>query len=130
MANGTLSNPTVEVNDDVISIMPNSLSYKEGQGDRKVRAESAGGGSIIAVITDDAETKISMVKFKMTNLDEHLKQVKEWMAAGNDGVTINLSQEGSDTQVAFRNMVVTTEPERSIGADGEIEVEFMGPPAE
>lgn len=127
---GTLSNPTVEVNDDVISILPNSLSYKEGQGDRNVRAESAGGSSIVPIITDNAETKISMVKFKMSNADNHLSQVKEWMAAGIDGVTINLSQEGSSTQVAFRNMVVTTEPERSIGADGEIEVEFAGPPAE
>ena len=130
MANKTLSNPTVEVNDDTITIIPNSLSYKEGQGDRNVRAESAGGNSIVPIITDNAETKISMVKFKLSNSDLHLQQVKEWMAAGTDGVTINLSQSGSDTQVPFRNMVVTAEPERAIGADGEIEVEFMGPPVE
>ena len=127
MSNKTLSNPTVEVDDDTISILPNSLSYKEGQGDRNVRAESSGGNSITAIKTINAETKISMCKFKMSNTDTHLKQVKAW-AASDDGVTINLSE--GEIQVAFREMVVTTEPERAVGADGEIEVEFMGPPVE
>ena len=123
----TLSNPQIEVNDDVISILPNSLAYKEGQGDRNVRAESAGGNSITPVVTINAETKLSMCKFKLSNTEEHLNQIKEWMAA-DDGVTISLS-EGNIT-VAFREMVVTTEPERAIGADGELEIEFTGPPVE
>ena len=123
----TLSNPTVEVNDDTISILPNSLSYKEGQGDRNVRAESAGGNSIVPIVTVNAETKLSMCKFKLSNTAQHLNQVKEWIAA-EDGVTISLSE--GDIQVAFREMVVITEPERAIGADGELEIDFQGPPVE
>ena len=125
----TLSNPTVEVNDDTITILPNSLTYKEGQGDVNVRPESAGGNSIEVVVTDNAETKKSMCKFKFSNTDTHLNQVKEWLAARtNGGVTISLSEDG--IQVAFRSMILITEPERSVGADGEIEVEFEGPPVE
>ena len=123
----TLSNPTVEVDDDTISILPNSLSYKEGQGDKNVRAESAGGSSITPIVTINAETKLSMCKFKMSNTERHLNQIKEWMAA-NDGVTISLSE--GNIQVAFREMHVITEPERAIGADGELEIEFQGPPVE
>ncbi len=125
----TLSNPTVEVDDDVITILPNSLSYKEGQGDANVRPESAGGNSIEVVVTDNAETKKSMCKFKVSNTDTHLNQAKTWLnARTNGGVTINLSE--GDIQVAFRNMILVTEPERAVGADGEIEFEFEGPPVE
>ena len=123
----TLSNPTVEVNDDTIAIIPNSLTYKEGQGDRKVKAESAGGNSISTVVTVDAETKISDCKFKLYNTADNLNRIKEWMAE-DEGVTISLSED--DVTVAFNNMVVTTEPERAVGADGELEIEFMGPPVE
>ena len=125
----TLSNPTVEVDDDTISIIPNSLSYKEGQGDRNVKAESAGGNAITPIVTINAETKISMCKWKLSNTEEHLNQVKAWIAASEDGgVTISLSE--GDIQVAFREMILTTEPERAIGADGELEVDFQGPPVE
>ena len=126
----TLSNPTVEVSDDTITIIPNSLSYKEGQGDRNVKAESGGGNSIEAIVTINAETKLSMCKFKMSNTSTHLDQVKEWGTASDDdgGVTISLSE--GDIQVAFREMILTVEPERAIGADGELEVEFVGPPVE
>jgi len=123
----TLSNPTVEVNDDTIAIIPNSLTYKEGQGDRKVKAESAGGNSISTVVTVDAETKISDCKFKLYNTADNLNKIKEWMAE-DEGVTISLSED--DVTVSFNNMVVTTEPERAVGADGELEIEFMGPPVE
>lgn len=124
---GTLSNPTVVVNDDTISILPNSLSYKEGQGDAKVRPLSAGGDAIEVVVTSDAETKASMVKFKVSNSDTHLGQVNEWLLARSDGgVTITLSE--GDISIPFTGMIMTTEPERSVGADGEVEVEFMGPP--
>ena len=63
MATRTLSNPTVQVNDDTIAIVPNSIEYKTGIGDKNVKSQSAGGNSIEVVITEDAETKKSMVIF-------------------------------------------------------------------
>lgn len=124
MAQRTLSNPTVEVNDVVIGIIPNSLTYKEGKGDKDVKAESAGGNSIDVVITENAETKISMVKFKLYNTDGNLNAINVW--SENETNTILLSE--GNIQVPFRDMVVTTEPERAIGADGELEIEFKGAP--
>lgn len=124
MASRTLSNPVIEVNDSVISIMPNSFTYKEGQGDKDVKAQSAGGNAIDVVITENAETKISMAKFKLYNTATNLNLIKTWMA--NQVNTIRASE--GDIVVPFRDMVVTTEPERAIGADGELEIEFKGAP--
>jgi hypothetical protein len=124
MADRTLSNPVIEVNDNVIAIVPNSFSYKEGQGDKDVKAQSAGGNAISVVTTENAETKVSMVRFKLYNTARNLNLAKTWMA--NQTNTIRASE--GDIVVPFRDMVVTTEPERSVGADGELEIEFKGAP--
>lgn len=125
MTTRTLSNPTVEVNDQAIAIIPNSLSYKKGQGDKTVKAQSAGGNAVEAIVTENAETKISMVKFKLYNTKENFDLANGWtdLISGN---TIRLSE--GDLTESFRGMVVTSEPERMIGADGELELEFMGQP--
>ena len=122
----TLSNPTVEVNDIIIAIKPNSLSFKKGKGDKNVRAQSAGGNSIDTIITEDAETKVSMVKFMLITTKEGIELLDGWEDAGDSGNTVRLSD--GDFVVSFRKMVVTTEPERGTGADGETEVEFHGQP--
>ena len=118
-----LSNPSVEIDDNPISIIPNSLSFKYGKGDKSVKTQSAGGNSIESILTEDAETKISMVKFKLRNTNVNLNLANTW-TANVDGMTIRLSE--GDMSVSFRNMVVVTEPEVAIGADGELELEFQG----
>lgn len=121
----TLNNPTVEVNDNPIAIVPNSLSYKKGRGEKSVKAQSAGGNAIETVVTQNAETKVSMVKFKLYPTKENFDLADVWIDNIN-GNTIRLS-EGELTE-SFRGMVTTTEPERMVGADGELELEFMGQP--
>lgn len=125
MADKTLSNPTVEVNDVILAIIPNSLSYKVGSGNKSVKPQSAGGNSIEIVVTEDAETKISMVKFKLRNTATNLQLVKDW------GILFSSTIKMYEDQISesFRDMVITNEPERSIGADGELEIEWEGAPA-
>jgi hypothetical protein len=120
----SLSNPTIEVNDEIIGIIPNSFIYKEGSGDKDAKAESAGGDAINVVVTENAETKISMSKFKLYLTATNLQRVKDWSA--NLANTIRAYQ--GEINVSFRDMVVTTEPERAPGADGELEIEFKGAP--
>ena len=129
MARG-LSNPTVEVNDVVIGIVPNSLSTKRGFGDRNVRAQSAGGNSVESVVTENAETKLSMVKFSIYNTQDNQDLLDAWLrssSTGSSGNTVRVSEAGQVE--AYVNMVIPTEPERPRGADAEIEIEFMGNPA-
>lgn len=125
MSEKTLSNPTVEINDDVIAIIPNSLSYKPGLGDKAAKAQSAGGNAISIVVTEDAETKISMIKFKLYNTPANLTRVKDWNALYES--TIRIYED--DVTESFADCVITTEPERAVGADGELEVEWNGAPS-
>lgn len=129
MANA-LSNPSVQVNDDTIAIVPNSLSYKKGKGDVQVRAQSAGGNSVETVLTENAETKVSMVKFSLFLTDTNRQLIDAWQENRySGGNTIKFSQRGSNVPLAFVNMNVTIDPELSVGADGSVEIEFMGDPA-
>lgn len=122
---GTLSNPTAEVNNDAIGIVPNSLTYKKGKGDKNVRPQSAGGNSVSMVITENAETKKGMVKFSLYNTKNNQDLLDAWQ--DNNANTIRLSQD--DFVVSFRGMVVITDPDVQTGADGNLEVVFEGQPA-
>lgn len=123
---GTLTNPTVEVNDTVIKIVPNSLAFKTGRGDTKLRPQSAGGNSIEVIKTVDAETKKGMVKFSMITEAANITLMKEWQSL-NDGVTIRLSED--DFLESFRRMHVMEDPEVTTGADGVTEITFEGQPS-
>lgn len=125
MSERALSNPQVSVNDEIIAIVPNSLSYKPGIGDKDAKAQSSGGNAVSIVITENAETKVSMVKFKMYNTKSNLQRVKDWCALYSN--TIEIAE--LDLTESFSDMVVTTEPERAVGADGELEIEFKGQPS-
>lgn len=127
MAEQGLSNPTIEIDNEVISIIPGSFAYKSGKGDKVVTAESAGGNEIVTVITDNAETKKSSVKFSLKATIKHTDQVDRWAeAAVRGGVSIRSSQ--LEQVKNFTHMVVTTEPEIVTGADGAFEVMFEGDP--
>ncbi|MGR3179832.1 MAG: hypothetical protein ACUZ8E_17470 [Candidatus Anammoxibacter sp.] len=127
MAVNALSNPTIEVNDITIRILPNTLSYKLGKGDVNVRAQSAGGNSVESVFTEDAETKISMVKFSMTVTDVNRDLVESWQENRfQGGNTIRFSEKTSTKPLSFAGMVVMTDPEYSVGADSTVEIEFEG----
>lgn len=125
MAEKTLANPTVEVNNGVIAIIPNSLSYKRGKGDVNMRAQSAGGDSVDVVKTVNAETKKSMVKFSLINTKTNIELYEGWQDAV-DGVTVRFS-DGALTK-SFQGMSVITDPEVNLGAEGNIEVTFEGKP--
>ena len=122
---GTLSNPTVEVNNDTIGVVPNSISYMKGKGEKNVRPQSAGGNSVEMIITDNAETKKGMVKFSLYNTKANQDLLDAWQDSNAN--TIRLSQ--GDFVVSYRGMVVTSDPEVSTGADGSFEVAFEGQPA-
>ena len=122
----TLANPAVEINNRTTPIKPNSLTYKTGKGDRTVRAQSSGGNSVQMVVSDNAETKKSMVKITLLTNKTNAEVYAEYQDS-TSGVAIRLS-DGTFVK-SFRNMILITDPEVTTGADGEFELEFEGPPA-
>lgn len=122
----TLANPTVEINDTVVAVQPNTVSYKTGRGNKNQRSQSAGGDSIQIVTTVDAETKKGMVKLSLVTTKTAVELIKEWQDALS-GVTIRLSQ--NSFVESFRQMEVIEDPEIGTGADGSTEINFEGLPA-
>lgn len=125
MSQRTLSNPAVEVNDDIIAIIPNSLKFKFGKGNKTVQAQSSGGDGIEIVISEDAETKKSTVSFKLRNTKKNIQLGKDLLSLFSN--TIALSAPGFNE--SFRDMVVTEEPDFEVGADGSFELMFEGAPS-
>lgn len=122
----TLANPVVEVNNAIIAIVPNSFSFKSGKGNKTLRPQSAGGNSIQTIVTIDAETKKSMVKFSLITTKQNDEYKDAWQDAV-DGVLINASD--GDWAKTFRKMHIIEDPETSTGAEGVTEISFEGQPA-
>lgn len=120
---------TVEVNDEVIEIKPNSLAFKGGLGDITVRHQTGGGEAGSKVITEDDETKVGMVKFTLLTETTNVDRVNTWglLSRNASGNVVRLS--GAGFTRSFRGMRLTSDPEIGIGAEGEFEVVFEGDPA-
>ena len=126
MAN--LSNPTIQIDGVTVAYKPNSLSYKLGRGDMTQRTQQS--GQIVETVGNiDSETKLSMVKFTMVTTDTSISLVDQWLETRKSGgSTIEIFEE--DTSPAFQKMQILTEPETGTGSEGEIEVDFSGPPGQ
>lgn len=126
MAYKTMANPTVEVNNDVISIVPGSLLFNTGYGENKVRVASAGGRSKEIFISQDVTTQLGMVTFKLITSKPNVDSITDWVGLSQDlnGNTITLVD--GDFTESFSEMFVTNNPEQSTGPDGEVEVKFEG----
>jgi hypothetical protein len=129
-AEKSLSVPTIRVNSDVVAIVPNTFSYKEGTGEVTVRTASAGGGNVSAVHTQNAETMFSTCKFNIYPTAANLERIRDWK---NDigGNTVEAIQRGDDEgigdiAIAFKNMSVTNDPDIAAGADTDITIEMAG----
>lgn len=121
-----LSNLTLFVNNINIFYKPNSLTYKEGLGEQKVRTHTGGGGKTETVFTVDAESKFSTVKFALFPESRSQELIRIWHGLGNANV-ITISGEGFTRTFAY--MALVTDPEIALGADTSYELEFHGEPA-
>ena len=123
-----LATPTIEVDNQVVAIKPNTLSYQNGDGELTVRPQIAGAGAIETVLTKDAETQRSMVKFSLITEAGNISLKDGWKRKSEElaGVAIRFSDEGFTR--AFRAMRLINDPEIAIGVDADFELEFMGDP--
>jgi len=65
MADIILNDPQVTLNDELLTIVANSVSYTTGDGERSVKAAGTGGGKGVLTISENVETKISTAKFSV-----------------------------------------------------------------
>lgn len=121
-----LSNPTLTVNNLVISIVPNSFSYTPGKGEQTMKVQSAGGGSTQTVFSDNVETKLSTVKFQVYTTNDTAGDVDIWKTNKNLN-TITATE--NDFTRSFTGAALLNDPEIKAGSEGTIDLEFTSNPA-
>ena len=122
----TRSDPTVIINDIPYSYVPNTVEHKFGFGEQNVDAASGGGGSVEVITTENAETKISEIKFKMNTTEENEAGFKLWKSTPGKN-TVVLSETGLKSLTGTQ-MTCYGDPMWADGASGQAEIMFKGAP--
>jgi hypothetical protein len=125
-----LNDFTILVNDEQVSYQADSLSWKDGFGEYKVRNAVLGGGTTEQVFSKDLETKFGMVKFAMPSTAENEGLKRSWKANDNNNVVELIGPKGSGITKIFTQASILEDPETNAAQDGNIEVEFNSNPAQ
>ena len=86
MGKKTVSTPQVIINNILYPIVPNTLTYTEGFGEYTVKGSSVGAGQTETVFSENAEDKISEVKFELYPTSENIKSAREWKVLLNENL--------------------------------------------
>ena len=121
-----VSNPQVVINNIAVPVVPNSVKYTEGTGEQNVRVQSAGGGNVDTVYSDNVETHVSKVMFTLINTPANIKLAREWKKNRNANA---ISITGDGLNRSFSGMAIINDYEVNLGADTVIDLEFNGNPA-
>lgn len=117
--------PQVSVNDIPIEIIPNSLKWKNGKGERKTRVASGGAGRVTTYNTEDIETQIGEITFRMILTNEAVEQIEEWQD-NFDSNTVTFQEKGIER--TMNRSIIMNDPENAAGVEGEVEITFSGSP--
>lgn len=128
MAGDTIAvtNPQVVINNVAIPVVPNSVRFTEGKGEQTQRVQSAGGGQVTPVYSDNVETHISKIMMSMINTPSNIELVREWKSNKNANA---MSITGDEFQRSFSYVALTNDYEVALGSDGVLELEFAAAPA-
>jgi len=121
-----LSNPTVVINNITVPVVPNSVAFTEGFGEQNIRTQSAGGGSVQQVYSNNIETNMSMFKCELYNTAENIDNIRIWKTNNSDNA---ISVTGEGLTRSFTNMALVNDYEVNLGSDTTISIEFKGNPA-
>jgi len=129
MAN-QLNDFTILVNNQQIAYTADSLSWKDGFGEFKVRNAVVGGGQTEQVFSKDLATKFGMVKFSMPSTAENESYKRAWKVSENDNVVELIGPNGSGVTKIFTKACILEDPETNASQDGNIDIEFNSNPAQ
>ncbi len=126
-----LSDMTVEVNNEALAIIPNTLVYNDGFGEQKVRAMSTGGGGVELVYSNDIESNIGKCNFEIASTPDNAALVRQFKVNLNtNGIRIyGSTSDGKTLTRTFTQAALVNDPEIAIGSETTISLEFMANPA-
>ncbi len=125
-----VSDPTLTINNVIVAIVPNTLSFTEGLGEQAMTVASAGGGNVEPVFSNNVETNLSMIKFEMPAFIDNIAAHRAWKAASNQNLVqiSGRTPEGVITRT-FSQAAVLSDTEIPLQSDANIAVEFKALPA-
>ena len=130
MSETILNDPQVTLNDELLAIVGNSVSFTSGDGERSVKAAGTGGGKGVLTISENVETKISTGKFSVFttvgNVDIIDLAIKR--LSNNVVVIAGTDPFGNSIRKTFTNAIIMNNPEFNLQADGQIDIEFSSDP--
>lgn len=121
-----LTDAALIANNEAVGIVPNSLKYTEGFGERNVRAVSVGGGKVEQVYANNVEGALGKLMFDLPSTPENIALAREWAAAGNGNVfqIAGSTPEGEVTRT-FTQAAIINDYEVEIGSEANISIEVM-----
>jgi hypothetical protein len=125
-----LSNGSVLVNNDVVAIIPNTLTYTEGLGEQSIRAASAGGNQTEQVFSDNVEMRYSTIKFELPSTITNIEKLRQWKQNKNQNL-VQIQGRTADGTLSrtFAQAALLTDYEVPLTNDGNITVEWRSNPA-
>jgi hypothetical protein len=125
-----LSNGSVLVNNDVVAIIPNTLTYTEGLGEQSIRAASAGGNQTEQVFSDNVEMRYSTIKFELPSTITNIEKLRQWKQNKNQNL-VQIQGRTADGTLSrtFSQAALLTDYEVPLTNDGNITVEWRSNPA-
>lgn len=125
-----LTDASVDVNDETITIENGSLTFVEGQGETTVRSASNGGRPVI-VPTVDIGTMIGKIKFDTPSSIQSMnffRDVKARPIASNVVRVSGTDAAGNRLGRTLTAASLMSDPEKAIQTDGKFTVDFEGAP--
>ena len=122
------STPQVVLNNRTINIVPGSLMIKLGRGEQSVKAQSAGGGAMALVYSDNVETKIAEVKFKLFSTPANIS-LYDQTKSNNPSNAVSATHPTLNVSYHFGTATCISDAEINAQPDGEFELHFKSLPA-
>ena len=119
-----IKNPTVMINGSAQKYVPNTFSFKTGQGSRTTMTETLGNGQVSMEIVEDVTTQKGFVKFSVAATVDNVNKYRQYMQ-NLDANAIELS---GDIEGSFARMTILEEQEINIGSDATFDIIFEGTP--
>jgi len=124
-----LTDASIEVDDETVTVKGNTIVIKEGQGEVTTEAATRG-GRVVAIHSADVTTRVGMIKFEMPASIESINFARDVKARGA-GRVVRLS--GTDPQGnrlgrTLTQAIMNTDPEKAIQNEGTLPLEFAGAP--
>lgn len=124
MARGLVDGQII-VNNEPISVVPNSVERRFGRADIQVDAQTLGNGNTDTVHSINNETAKSYFKFSVKVTEENIALVDAWKLNIASNVIRYIAE---NRREVYEQMSITNDPTYPDSNDAVIEVEFEGNP--